>query len=631
MVPSKVEVSLLGDSLIIKTDRAPEILKGMHRIFFLNILEFEISDEPPGYKKNNSGIHKVLLDAVKYLNNQETEVEFNSEAREVILNIQEEAKKLIRSKVIGATLKNKKINSIIVPGLKRELKKYQIPAVAHLVNIENGANFSVPGSGKTSVVLAAYSILKSRDEVDKLVVIGPRSSFMPWEEEYYECFHKKPSVFRLTGSIAARRHLHRDLSSSEIILMSYQMACNESEELIKLFRNCKSFLVLDESHNIKRFEGGIWSDTIISLAPYAKRRAILSGTPVPNSILDLWSQTTFLWPDNPPLGTKDRFRHNIDKDEKSALKEIKENLYPLYWRVRKKDLNLPKPYFHYIKVKMKPYQKAVYNTLAVKVLSDIIKEPEERSKLRDWRKAKMVRLLQAASNPSLLSKYSEEFKIPPINASGLSIEQVIAKYPNYEMPAKIEAAVKLVRELVKNNQKVIIWTSFIHNIKTLQKVLSDLGPDVIYGEIPKDEDEDEEFNREKIINEFKTSPKHKILIANPSACSESISLHKVCFHAIYLDRTFNGAHYLQSLDRIHRVGLDKNDKVNYWILKCSDTIDEVIDARLKDKKKRMIQLLEKDFSVLDLDSSEEEFSEDTEEDEDFKMFVKHLKDITKEK
>ena len=156
---------------------------------------------------------------------------------------------------------------------------------------------------------------------------------------------------------------------------------------------------------------------------------------------------------------------------------------------------------------------------------------------------------------------------------------LIEHYSEYETPIKIEEVVKLTRELVKQNQKVLIWTSFIHNIKILQRLLLDLNPGLIYGDIPKDDNEDDQFNREKIIHDFKTSPSSIVLIANPSACAESVSLHKIFKNAIYLDRTFNGAHYLQSLDRIHRVGLEKDDEIHYWIPICADTIDEVIDER----------------------------------------------------
>ena len=201
---------------------------------------------------------------------------------------------------------------------------------------------------------------------------------------------------------------------------------------------------------------------------------------------------------------------------------------------------------------------------------------------------------------------------------------MIQHYTQYETPVKVDFAVKLAKALARKGQKVLIWTSFIHNIRTLEKSLSEFNPRIIYGDVPKDEDEDTEFNREKMIGEFRTSDRYPILIANPSACAESVSLHRVCTHAIYLDRTFNAAHYMQSLDRIHRVGMKPGDKVQYYLLQCRDTIDEVIDDRLTEKETRMRRLLDDDISVMSLDYGEGEFSEESEEDQDFAALIQQL-------
>jgi hypothetical protein len=128
-----------------------------------------------------------------------------------------------------------------------------------------------------------------------------------------------------------------------------------------------------------------------------------------------------------------------------------------------------------------------------------------------------------------------------------------------------------------------------------------------------------------MIHYFPTSSRYPILIAKPSACAESVSPHKVCFHAIYLDRTFNGAHYMQSLDRIHRVGLGARDKVHYYLLQSEGTIDEVIDKRLNEKQARMLKLLDEDFSIMSLEYAPGEFSEETEEERDYSALVEQLK------
>ena len=81
------------------------------------------------------------------------------------------------------------------------------------------------------------------------------------------------------------------------------------------------------------------------------------------------------------------------------------------------------------------------------------------------------------------------------------------------------------------------------------------------------------------------------LVANPAACSEGISLHKVCQNAIYLDRSFNAAHYLQSEDRIHRLGLPKDAKPTVEFVECENSIDQIVRERLAFKIKSMANAL----------------------------------------
>jgi SNF2 family DNA or RNA helicase len=351
---------------------------------------------------------------------------------------------------------------------------------------------------------------------------------------------------------------------------------------------------------------------------------ILTGTPAPNSAADLWSQMTFLWPNPPVLGTREQFKFQVGREDPGSVERLREQLFPLYWRIRKSELHLPKPRFRRVRLELRPYQRAIYTALAARVLSEVVKAPTERARLRVWRTARMVRLLQAASNPALLTQYSSEFQVPPLSAAGLPVDELIRDYHKYETPVKVDFTVKLTRELIRKRKKVLIWTAFVHNIRTLERSLRDFRPRIIYGDVPKDEDENLEFNRERMIHEFRTSPKYPVLIANPSACAESVSLHRVCTHAIYLDRTFNAAHYMQSLDRIHRVGMNPGDKVQYYLLQSQNTIDEVIDQRLIEKEAHMRGLLDEDISVMSLEYGAGEFSEDTEEDRDFSALVKHL-------
>lgn len=618
-------VELEKESLMLAVSRESTLLAGVHRIYFLNVLGFETSSDPPGYViRTHASNPKLLQKVVDYLREQQVQPQLNAGAQEAVQRFQAASDDLAAARHNGRAIKTARRRPIDVPGLKRPLKPYQVPAVAHAIAVKNAANFSVPGSGKTAIVLSVFSILKARKEVEKIVVIGPRSSFVPWEEEFRACFLRKPRGVRVAGTRTKRMKLYRQAETAELVLLTYQMASNDRDKVSSFLQQHKCLLVLDESHNIKRLEGGTWAPALIDLGTYAVRRMVLTGTPAPNSATDLWSQMTFLWPIPPVLGTREQFKSQVGREDPGSIERLRDQLFPFYWRIRKSELHLPKPRFRRVTLELRPYQRAIYAALAVKVLSDVVKAPTERARLRLWRTARMVRLLQAASNPALLTQYSSEFQVPPLSAAGLPVDELIRDYHKYETPVKVDFTVKLTRELIGKRNKVLIWTAFVHNIRTLERSLRDLHPRIIYGDIPKDEDENLEFNRERMIHEFRTLSEYPVLIANPSACAESVSLHRVCRHAIYLDRTFNAAHYMQSLDRIHRVGMNPGDKVQYYLLQSRNTIDEVIDQRLIEKEGRMRGLLDEDISVMSLEYGAGEFSEETEEDRDFSVLVEHL-------
>ena len=127
----------------------------------------------------------------------------------------------------------------------------------------------------------------------------------------------------------------------------------------------------------------------------------------------------------------------------------------------------------------------------------------------------------------------------------------------------------------------------------------------MYGEIPKDDSIDEEVNREKHIRLFKHDPSRKLMIANPAACAESISLHKVCKNAIYLDRTLNCAQYLQSIDRIHRIGIKESPHIRIMI--AHKTIDDTVDNRLREKERVMLDVLDDPFAPINLETNMDDY------------------------
>ena len=537
---------------------------------------------------------------------------------------------------------------------KRKLQRHQKISVAHLLAISNGANFSVPGSGKTTITYAVLSKWIEDKIIDKILVIGPIASFFPWEDEYRLCFGKPIKSKRIKGAESAGDLLHLD---HDLFLMHFITASLHIGEIIEFMRKYNVALIIDESHNIKSPSIKLWARTALALAPFARRRLILTGTPMPKDAEDLWTQLTFLWPHDNPLGHNIPYRryaknHGIGDKYKDRIK-------PLFTRITKKDLELPpiKGLDSPILVPLLPIQQKIYNVIAAKTLQEI-NDLREQGRLQKFRIAKMVRLLQAASNPSLLHEKADEFQIdggeygfpneeiqltPLKNLDEDVYEQIVNYSKSGEIPSKLIEAEKLTRKLLDENKKVIIWCSFVHNMTMFEnQLLKDINPILISGKISKETGESApDINREKLIKEFKEDSNPRVLIASTSALSESISLHvdikinngvevrkKVCSDAIYLDRTFNGAHFMQSMDRIHRLGMDKKTIATYYCLVGKDTIDKKIHDRLNEKYLEMGKALDDPWiQQLDYDGNEKKINE-TQLVKDFDLLVQHLREIS---
>ena len=191
----------------------------------------------------------------------------------------------------------------------------------------------------------------------------------------------------------------------------------------------------------------------------------------------------------------------------------------------------------------------------------------------------VARLLQFVSNPVLLS-----------SEIGFAHPDLLAAVLSEGDGPKIHYVLSRARQLARD-QKILIWTSFVRNVEYLASRLSDLGAVYIHGGVDAG-DEDDDESREGKIKRFHDDPTIRVLVANPAAASEGISLHKICHHALYLDRTFNSAHYMQSQDRIHRFGLSPDQKTTIEIVECSTSIDETVRSRLDFKIGQMARALE---------------------------------------
>lgn len=490
--------------------------------------------------------------------------------------------------------------------LHRKLLPHQQKGVLKALTVRNPADFSVPGSGKTQVALSVFAAFKKQKIVRGLFVIGPPSSFVPWEEEYTSVFGSRPRVLRVKGSPKKRRTMLADTSRFDLILCSYHMADRERDSLAAAMVREQFFLVLDESHHVKNIELRPWGAAVLGLAPLASRRMILSGTPAPHSLRDLWTQFTFLWPSKVVLGSRSEFEQLAAGP--SAVGRIKRALLPFFHRTKRTDLKLPNPVFRYELIshaEIPPRQRLIIQLLELRTIQDAKRRglaDTNLDVLRALRRARIIRMLQAATNPALLTTISYELGDPsdPKLEEDPSLAKLLRGYSRAEVPAKVRWAVNKIRELAGQGVKVVVWTSFIGNIKLLERLLKEFSPLLAYGGVPAyEEDVAPGFeSREANIRLFKTSAHHPVLIANPGACSESISLHKACQHAIYMDRTFNCGQFLQSMDRINRVGMPPHSRAHYYVPLVQCAIEQVLDRRLSERQKVLYALMDDDMPVL---------------------------------
>jgi SNF2 family DNA or RNA helicase len=266
-----------------------------------------------------------------------------------------------------------------------------------------------------------------------------------------------------------------------------------------------------------------------------------------------------------------------------------------------------KPEFHEpILITMNKYEQLVYDAIEKKIknyaIDDYLQNIDFVNRLK---RGRMMRLRQCVSYLSLLNSVIENYD-EDVLSPGKDLRYIVTEYDKLELPAKFEYLASMLRVLMESNQKVVIWTNFIGTIEKLKKYISNvIGKrcELIYGQTPIEQTSIiNERTREQIRDEFVESNSGlDILIANPAACGESISLHKTCHHAIYFDLTYNCAQYLQSLDRIHRVGGSENITANYYFLQYRNTIDQDILNSVRRKEERMKRIIDNDYKIYELD------------------------------
>jgi SNF2 family DNA or RNA helicase len=446
-------------------------------------------------------------------------------------------------------------------GFARDLSPEQARNVSKIASLPAAATFSVPGAGKTTEALSNF-FYRARDD-ERLLVVAPKNAFAAWDEQIADCMpHLNAEFARLrSGKERISKQLDND---PRFMLITYQQLARVPDLMAAHCARHKVHVYLDESHRIKSGIAKQTARAALALSCLPVGKLIMSGTPMPQSVDDLIPQFAFLYPEI--AATSDT---------------VVDLIRPVYVRTNKTELGLPPVTRIIAKLPMAPMQNELYKLMKFEVAREAASALSIRNKQAFRSLGRSVaRLLQFVSNPSLLSA-ELSFAHPDLLAAALA---------EGDGP-KLKYVLKKVRQLARDGQKVLVWSSFVRNVEYIAERLADLGAVYIHGGVDAG-DEDDDETREGKIKLFHDDPNVRVMVANPAAASEGVSLHRICHHAIYLDRTFNAAHYLQSEDRIHRFGLAADQKTTIEIVECIDSVDETVRERLSFKIGKMAEALE---------------------------------------
>jgi len=448
---------------------------------------------------------------------------------------------------------------------------HQVEAIEYITNQVNVALFDEQGLGKTKIVIEALCNNMEQGIIDGALVICKKHLIENWKDEIETHSHLKYIVLR--GAVNEKGT--RFMGYSQFYIINYESIIGEVDRL-KMFLKIRNMaIVLDESHKIKNPDAKTTKATL-ALRDLAKKRIIITGTPIANKPLDLWAQFYFL--DNGSLLGSDykefEKRYSIDlkgdglSEQKSRFNNLREIILSNSIRRLKEDvLELPEKIYIDKYVQIEGQQKKTYVQLKKELYIEITNMDGE--KIIDASTEllkKLLRLAQIASNPFLIDKAYNE------------------------TPAKFPSLDALVENILGHKEKVIIWSCFVDNIKILYRRYKKLGSLMLYGDIPIEK-------RNEIVKQFRRNDELAILIANPAAAREGLTL-TTANNAIYLDRNFNLVDYLQSQDRIHRISQTKECKIYKLIAK--NTIDEYIDEIIY-KKHKLAEYVQGDIDNINVE------------------------------
>jgi SNF2 family DNA or RNA helicase len=414
--------------------------------------------------------------------------------------------------------------------------------------------FDEQGSGKTVMTIAAFDILKAAGEVDAMIVVCPKSMLSEWPKDIERFVPGKYSILLAEGD--RRDKYEKALMNFDVLLTNYE-GIEPMQVTLSAASSRKAFLlVVDESFYVKNSES-LRADSARRLRIDCKRCFVLCGTPAPNSAYDLVNQF-----DLADIGyTFGSFKRTKNEAEDvRAIAELIEAKGTLIRRLKSAILDeVPEKNFHIISIPLTGRQALMYEKARKNLELELrgLDNTSFRKRLVTYFQKRNA-LLQICSNPA-------------------SIDPTMAEHS-----VKLDRLDELLENLVLQGRKVILWSFYRKSLDELATRYAKYSPVRIDGTV-------DIGSRREAVRLFQNDPSRMLFIGNPAAAGAGITLH-AAYDAVYVSYSNQAAHYLQSLDRIHRRG-QKSKEVNYFLLVCTGTIEETEVLRLRSKELQQHSLL----------------------------------------
>ena len=449
----------------------------------------------------------------------------------------------------------------------RDYQKYGYKWLKYLTDNNLGACLADDmGLGKTLQAIALLSKVHE-EKKKKSMVIMPKSLIYNWENEIKR-FSPKLKVGIYYG-------INRDFSSLkkvDIILTTYGTIRNDIESLLK---QKFDLLILDESQNIKNINS---QTTKAVLLLNAKKRVALSGTPIENNLLELYSLFRFLNPEM--FGSVQEFTNDyivpIQKySDTSTIEELRKKIYPFLLRRVKKEVlaDLPDKIEKLVYVDMNDKHRRFY---------------EERRKY-------YYSLLE--KNTSSQGNFDKFFVLQAIN----ELRHIVSS-PELEnkkiISSKKEVLIENVIEAIENNHKVLVFVNYLSSIESICDSLKE-------NKIKYLKMTGQTKDRQNLVDKFQNDSRYKVFVMTLK--TGGVGLNLVSADTIFIyDPWWNTTVENQAIDRAYRLGQDKTVFAYKMIMR--NTIEEKILKLQEIKNKLLDDLISEDnLSTKNLSKSDIEF------------------------